>query len=108
MLDYYVAQARQYIPNLQRILRFGTVGVGGTALNSILLWLLVQRVGWTIAPASALATEAAVIHNFLLNDLWTFHSHARQNSRLARLVRFNGVSLSGLCLTVTIVVVGTQ
>jgi dolichol-phosphate mannosyltransferase len=92
-------RARQF----QQMIRFGAVGAGGTLVNSVALWLLVRQAGLAVAPASLLATELAIIHNFLLNDRWTFRAQARQRTWPRRLLRFNGVSLGGLCITVGVV-----
>ena len=81
-----------------RPLRFGAVGVSGIAVNSAILWLLVRELHLAVALGSVLATEAAILSNFLLNDRWTFRG-AREHSFRQRLVRFYGVALGGMAIT---------
>jgi len=82
-----------------RFLRFNGVGVIGFVLQLLVLSLLV-RGGMHYLAATALAVEAAVLHNFLWHERWTWRDrHAGVRSRLQRLGRFhllNGsVSLAG-------------
>lgn len=83
-------------------LRFGLVGVGGTAVNMLALHVLHGLGGLSILVASPLAVELAIVHNFLLNDWWTFRSRSRRRFRFAR---FN-LSTS-LTLVVNVAVVWT-
>jgi dolichol-phosphate mannosyltransferase len=77
--------------------RFAAVGALGVAVNQALLFALHGVAGLHLVAASALATETAIVHNYLGNELWTFH-HRRLS--LVRLVQFNAVSLGALVLTV--------
>ena len=84
-----------------RPLRFGVVGVSGILVNSAVLWALVQGPHIAVPLASVLATETAILSNFMLNDRWTFGG-ARQRSLIQRLWRFNGVALGGMAITAII------
>lgn len=75
------------------VIRFGVVGVVGVIVNNGLLYLLHGLAGWPLIPASVVAVEAAIVNNFVWNDLWTFSD--RDPSRY-RFLRFNLVSLGGL------------
>jgi len=86
---------------LARMLRFGTVGLLGVVINSALLWLLTERAGMFYLVSSILATEVAILCNFVLNHAWTFASLQDGQSALSRFIKFNVVSLGGLGLTVT-------
>ena len=99
---------RDYEPRLRRMARFGVVGASGTAVNTAMLWLLARLGGLPIALASLLATEVAIINNFLLNDIWTFRANARERPLMQRLFRFNFVALGGMAITVSIVYVATS
>jgi putative flippase GtrA len=68
--------------------RFAGVGVAGFAVQLGALALL-ARAGVPAAVATALAVEAAVLHNFVWHERWTWHDRAGSAGRLARLVRFN-------------------
>jgi putative flippase GtrA len=52
-----------------------------------------------VLPASILATEVAILSNFLLNDRWTFRAVGR-HSFGQRLLRFNGVALGGMAISI--------
>jgi putative flippase GtrA len=77
--------------------RFAVVGLAGVGVNQGLLFALHGLAGWPIVIASALATETAIVHNYVGNELATFH-HRRLD--VGRLLRFNAVSLGALVLTV--------
>jgi putative flippase GtrA len=79
---------------------FAVVGLIGYGVQTAVLWLLVGRVGMAVVPATLVATEAAVLHNFLWHLRWTWAD--RPGSLRAaggRLLRFNlsngGFSLVG-------------
>ncbi len=91
-----------------RPLRFGLVGVSGIVVNSAILWALVQRLHVAIPLASTIATEVAIVSNFLLNDRWTFRAAGAQRSPIARFVRFNGVALGGMAITAVILTMLTH
>lgn len=82
-----------------RFLRFNVVGVAGFVLQLGVLALLVY-LGAHYLVATAVAVEAAVLHNFFWHERWTWRDRpADGRSRLGRLWRFhalNGaVSLAG-------------
>jgi dolichol-phosphate mannosyltransferase len=87
--------SRRYI----RPISFGLVGLSGVVVNTVILWGLVQGLGLPVLLSSALATEAAILSNFLLNDRWTFRTAAHQGRLVRRLLRFNGVALGGMAIT---------
>jgi len=79
---------------------FTLVGIAGYAVQTVLLWLLVGRLGLAVVPATLVATEAAVLHNFLWHLRWTWADRPAGPGAVAgRLVRFNlsngGFSLVG-------------
>ncbi|HEY0875397.1 MAG TPA: GtrA family protein [Vicinamibacterales bacterium] len=96
-----------------RWVRFNLVGIAGVVVQ---LGVLAALVRWLEAPltlAIVLAVEAAVIHNFLLHQRWTWKDRPSPGAAetLRRLVRFhaaNGlVSLAGnLAITVALTRVG--
>jgi putative flippase GtrA len=79
-----------------RLTRFLVVGGSGVLVNTVVLYLLHERAGLPLPIASPMAVELAIINNYLLNDRWTF---SRRRPSLARLAKFNLVSLGGLALT---------
>jgi putative flippase GtrA len=77
-----------------RFLRFNGVGVAGFALQITLLSVLVY-LGVHYLVATALAVEAAVLHNFFWHERWTWADRpAGGRARLIRLARFH--ALNGL------------
>jgi putative flippase GtrA len=83
----------------QRFLRFNLVGVVGFVLQLAVLAILL-RTGMHYLAATALAVEAAILHNFAWHERWTWGDRpAARRERLGRLGRFhllNGaVSLVG-------------
>jgi len=72
--------------------------VSGIVVNSAILWVLVRELHLAVLVGSVLATEAAILSNFLLNDRWTFRG-ARERSFGHRLLRFSGVALGGMAIT---------
>ena len=82
-----------------RFVKFNSVGVAGFVLQTGVLGLLLY-LGVHYLAATAIAVEAAVLHNFLWHERWTWRDRpATGQGRLGRLWRFhalNGlVSLAG-------------
>jgi dolichol-phosphate mannosyltransferase len=73
---------------LLRVLRFASVGSMGTALQLVALATLTGPAGLHYLVATALAVEAAILHNFLWHDRWTW-ADRRSDGKLGRLLRFN-------------------
>jgi putative flippase GtrA len=83
-----------------RLAVFTIVGIAGYVVQTAVLWLLVGRMGLAVVPATLLATEAAVLHNFLWHLGWTWADRpAGPRAVAGRLIRFNlsngGFSLVG-------------
>lgn len=83
----------------QGIPQYATVGASGVAVNLVMLWALFDLLGWPFALASAIATQIAIVTNYLGNELWTFH---RRRVTGGRFLRFEAASLTGLTVTVAI------
>jgi len=88
---------------------FTLVGVIGYLVQTVALWLLAGRGQMPILPATLLATELAVLHNFAWHVRWTWADRpAGPAATLARLLRFNvangGVSLVGGALLMPLLV----
>ena len=56
-------------------LKFNAVGLGGAALQVALLWTL-ERAGVTYLLATAIAVEAALLHNFWWHVRWTWRDRS--------------------------------
>lgn len=83
---------------LRRWLRFNAVGVAGAAVQFAALWLMV-RAGISKPLAAALAVEAAVIHNFIWHERWTWPGAGKAGRAIGRFARFNlsngAISIAG-------------
>ncbi len=86
-----------------RLGRFCFVGASGVGVNSGLLLVLVHVAGLPLLVAAPIATEVAILFNFVLNDLWTFRASSRQHRILVRAARYNVVCLGGLVISVSAV-----
>ena len=91
---------------VKRFFRFGIVGFSGVFVDMIMLYLLSDpsTLGWGLTRSKILASEVAIINNFLWNDAWTFADFASQQKgwgkRFKRFLKFNVVCLAGLILNV--------
>jgi putative flippase GtrA len=92
-----------------RWVRFNLVGVLGFAVQTAALWLLITWAGLHTNVAVAIAVLAAVSHNFLWHERWTWPG-LPPRARLARWLSFHAstglVSLAGN-LIVTAVIMRT-
>jgi len=77
---------------MRRFLTFNGVGVLGFAVQlAVLAWLLHFDVHYL--AATAIAVEAAVLHNFLWHERWTWRDRpATFRGRLRRLWRFHALN----------------
>jgi putative flippase GtrA len=77
---------------MSRVARFLWVGAGGFVAQLMTLQGLVTLGGVATPLATALAVEAAILHNFLWHERWTWVDRRTSGGRLARFLRFNGVT----------------
>ena len=85
---------------LKRFVRFGIVGGIGAVVNTIILYLLTQA-GMYYVIASVIATEVAIISNFLGNNYFTFRER-KGGSMTRKFLVFQGISMLSLLCTVTV------
>ena len=78
-----------------RVARFAAVGASGVAVNLGVLHLLATAARLPEVAASALAIEASIVWNFVLNDQVTFRDRRGGATFLARLLRFHAVAAVG-------------
>ncbi len=77
--------------SLRRWVIFNSVGALGFLVQLAALALFMGQLGWGYVPATALAVETAVIHNFCWHERWTWADRAESGwtAVLCRFVRFN-------------------
>jgi dolichol-phosphate mannosyltransferase len=85
-----------------RFLRFCVVGVSGLFVNGGALKFFAEVAGLNYLSSSVLAMEAAIVSNFILNDLWTFRDRSSLKpgaaNRLKRFLKFNLICAAGAVL----------
>lgn len=108
---------KQYLEYLQHLLRlrlslssrfiqFCLVGLTGVVVDMGFLFLLSDptMLGWPLTRSKIIASELAIVNNFLWNDFWTFGDVSRRQpgkrQRIKRFIKFNIVCLAGLILNV--------
>jgi len=100
-LDYlrHLLRLRLATLPINRFIRFAVVGLSGVVVDMGLLFLLSDptMLGWGLTRSKLIASEMAILNNFLWNDAWTFGDlAARQHGLGARLRRFGKFQL--ICL----------
>ncbi|KUO07737.1 glycosyl transferase family 2 [Streptomyces dysideae] len=85
--------------NAGRVLRFAVVGGVGTLVNTAALYVLHRLLGVPLVVASVLAVELAVVHNYMVNNRWTFGMRAPSVRRFGK---FNVSMLAGLAVNVLV------
>ena len=92
----------------QQFFKFAFVGFIGYLVNAFGLEIL-YRAGMAPGPATALATELAIINNFILNNLWTFSEKKIVSLKQLpyKFLQFNFTSMGALVIQTVVVWLGT-
>ena len=82
---------REMPASLRRWLVFNVVGALGFVVQLAALALYMGVLQWGYLPATALAVETAVVHNFIWHERWTWADRSApcQLGALRRFLRFN-------------------
>src|ERR687886_1793288 len=107
-VDYlrHLIRLRLSLGPIARLFRFGLVGFSGVFVDMAVFYLLSDptALGLPLTRSKIIASELAIINNFLWNDFWTFadiSSHQPgMRHRLERLLKFNVICLTGLIINV--------
>lgn len=100
-----IVPRQQSLP-IMRFIRFGIVGLSGVFVDMAVLYLLSDpaSLGWGLTRSKIIASEIAILNNFLWNDRWTFGDISQHqqgwNKRVKRFLKFNLICLAGLVLNV--------
>ncbi|MEA3354902.1 MAG: glycosyltransferase [Patescibacteria group bacterium] len=88
-------------PFVKKFLKFGTVGFIGYLVNAFLLQLT-SNLGFLEWIAWGISTEAAIISNFTLNNIWTFKSEKIKGLSIIikKFLQFNFTSIGALLIQV--------
>jgi dolichol-phosphate mannosyltransferase len=101
----HIRQIKGNLP-IARFVRFGLVGLSGVFVDMAMFYLLSDptALGWGLTRSKIIASEVAIVNNFLWNDRWTFGDISQRQSgkrqRFRRFLKFNLVCLAGLILNV--------
>ncbi len=83
-------------PLAERVVRFHAIGLIGVAVQLVALGFFKSVAALDYLPATALAVEVAVLHNFWWHERWTWVERTRRSPGLGfllmRLVRFNSTT----------------
>ena len=109
-LDYlrHLIRLRTSVLPLKRFVRFASVGLSGVVVDMGILFLLSDpsTLGWGLTRSKVIASELAIVNNFLWNDLWTFADLSANQpgfiQRLRRFCKFQLICLAGVALNVTL------
>ncbi|HEY7349936.1 MAG TPA: GtrA family protein [Ktedonobacterales bacterium] len=97
------AYSRGHAAEIMRLASFLIVGGLGTLVNLACVWVFSRYTTLPYDGYIVLATEIALLCNFLLNDRFTFHGLVdNQRPFWLRCVRFHGPSALGFVLTLAI------
>ena len=98
----------QFNPELRlrmwQFIKFCFVGGSGVIVDVVVLFLLAdsRMLAWNLIVAKICSAEAALLNNFLWNELWTFRSSAIQSKEgvARRLIYFHAICGIGIGLAV--------
>jgi putative flippase GtrA len=99
--------AKESTSGLVRWLKFNAVGAVGIGVQLAVLTMLKSGLGLNYLLATALAVEAAVLHNFFWHQRFTW-SDRREHFSFERLIKFNlttgGLSILGNLVAMKVLV----
>lgn len=104
----HLLRLRIYLLHVSSFFRFCVVGCTGVVIDMSLLFVLSDptMLGWGLTRSKILAAEAALLNNFVWNDMWTFGAVSRhQNTmgqRVKRFLKFNAICSLGIFFNVVI------
>jgi dolichol-phosphate mannosyltransferase len=109
-LEYlrHLARLRFATLPLDRFIRFAAVGLSGVVVDMGLLFLLSDptMLGWGLTRSKLIASETAIVNNFLWNDVWTFGDLSAlqrgRGQRLRRFAKFQLICLAGVVINATL------
>jgi putative flippase GtrA len=84
-----------------KFIKFGIVGVSGVVVDFGITWLLKEKARANQYIANSTGFMCAVFNNYLLNRIWTFHSH--DPSIAWQFSKFLLIAMVGLALNNSII-----
>lgn len=89
-----------------KFLKFGIVGVSGVVVDFGVTWLLKEQLRLNKYIANSTGFACAVVSNYVLNRIWTFHSADPQVG--IQFAKFTLVALVGLGMNNAIIYLLTE
>lgn len=99
---------------MKRFIQYCVIGLIGVLVDMTVLFVLAdpRMLCWHLVPSKILASEIAIINNFIWNDRWTFRDRRGQLSSvlasLGRFAKFNLICGFGLFLNVLLLSFATS
>lgn len=108
---YYLENLIGYLKIKKKIiwefLKFGVVGLLGTAVNILVLYLLTEKIGIHYIISAVFSFIVAMTHNFFLNKIWTFKEKMRTEVK-KKYTQFALVSVSALAINILFLYIFTE
>lgn len=79
-----------------KALKFGVVGGLGLIIDFGVTYFCKEKLKWNKFLANSLGFSFAVVQNYFLNRIWTFHNHDQQLG--LQFSKFLAVAIAGLAL----------
>ena len=104
----HLFRLRLYLLQVSSFFRFCVVGASGVVIDMSILYLLSDpsTLHWGLTRSKFLAAEAALLNNFIWNDMWTFGDIAREQNtmgqRVKRFLKFNAICSLGIFFNIVI------
>jgi dolichol-phosphate mannosyltransferase len=104
----HLFRLRLYLLQVSSFFRFCVVGASGVVIDMSILYLLSDpsTLHWGLTRSKFLAAEAALLNNFIWNDMWTFGGIAREQNtmgqRVKRFLKFNAICSLGIFFNILI------
>jgi putative flippase GtrA len=64
-----------------KFLKFGIVGLSGTAIDFLFTWICKEKLKWNKFISNSIGFSIAATSNYILNRIWTFESNNPEVSR---------------------------
>ena len=100
-----ISDIKKFLTDYRTTAQFLLTGAIGVLVDSGSLFLLHDFFEVNLVVSKALATESAIITNFLINDNWTFDIEDQPGTKLDRLLKSNTIRLLGLAASVVTLVI---
>jgi len=97
---------KNYYKHFNQLFKYAIVGVSGTAIDFIVLYLLVEYVHLNLFVSATISFILAASNNFILNKLWTFASRSKNYKKLY--IKYLIVAVVGLLITVSLMYILTN